>query len=81
MLDQRKELIEKKIRQLKEKDKALQLQEKFHEEQIKRAQNKLRYKKLLQAGEIIESVGLLDDYDEEKLRNLLIKHKAEILQE
>jgi len=45
----------------------------------KKTHERQRFNLALRAGRILDSIGILDNYDEEKLRSLLTVHKDEII--
>ena len=68
--------IRSEIQRLAREDKRNQA---FGEMVRKKTYERQRFNMALKAGRILDSIGILDNYDEEKLRTLLTDHKDEII--
>lgn len=50
----------------------------YQENVRKRSEERKQFGKVMRAGRVVEAAGVLDDYDEELLKEFLMKHRDEI---
>ena len=74
-IKQRIEGLRDEIRKLDREDKRNLA---YQETVRKRNEERKKFGKVMRAGRVVEAAGVLDDYDEELLKDLLMKHREEI---
>lgn len=74
-IKQRIEGLRDEIRKLDREDKRNLA---YQETVRKRNEERKQFGKVMRAGRVVEAAGVLDDYDEELLKDLLMKHREEI---
>ena len=74
-IKQRIEGLRNEIRKLDREDKRNLA---YQETVRKRYEERKQFGKIMRAGRAVEAAGILDDYDEELLKDMLMKHRDEI---
>ena len=74
--------VKKKIAELREEIQRLDREDRrnlaYMESSRKKAQQRAIFLKKLAAGSVLEEAGVLENYDEAALKNLLLEHREEI---